>query len=83
MKYDVNAIDQLKPILKGFRKHRKLSQNQLAKRLGVSQQTYQAREANPQNVSVERFFRVLNAMSVQLSMIDKKEMNKPIEEDAW
>ena len=71
MNYTIHTIEQLKPILKGFRKLRNLSQKELAKKLGVSQQTYQVLESNPQKVTMERLFRVLVILGVKLELVDK------------
>jgi len=68
MIYTINTLDQLKPILVGYRKSQGLSQKALAAKLGVSQQTYQILESNPQKVTVERLFNVLTLLDVRLSL---------------
>jgi len=70
MIYTINTLDQLKPILVGYRKSQGLSQKSLAAKLGVSQQTYQILESNPQKVTVERLFNVLTLLDVRLSLSD-------------
>lgn len=70
MKFTINTIDQLKPILIGFRKSTGLSQKELAKKLGVSQQTYQAFEANPKKASVERLYKILTILKVKIQLLD-------------
>lgn len=70
MIYTINTLDQLKPILVGYRKSQGLSQKALAAKLGVSQQTYQILESNPQKVTVERLFNVLTLLDVRLSLSD-------------
>jgi len=70
MIYTINTLDQLKPILVGYRKSQGLSQKALAAKLGVSQQTYQILESNPQKVTVERLFNVLTLLDVKLSLSD-------------
>lgn len=64
------TLDQLKPILKGFRLERGLTQEALAAQLGVTQQTYAQLEANPASASVERLFRVLRVLGVDLVLRD-------------
>ncbi len=83
MKYTINTLDQLKPILAGYRKSKKLSQKALAAKLGVSQQTYQILESNPQKVTIERLFNVLTLLGVRLSLSDVA--SPPIEDqqDDW
>ncbi len=68
MDYPVRTLSQLRPILQGFRKAAGLTQAVMASRLGVTQQTYAQLEANPAAVSVERLFRVLRALDVDLTL---------------
>jgi len=70
MIYTINTIEQLKPVLVGFRKLRKMSQKDVAKKLGVSQQTYQVLESNPNKVTMERLFRVLNLLGIKIQLVD-------------
>ena len=55
---------QLQPILGGFRKTAGLTQADMAKRLGVTQQTYSAAERNAANMSVVKLMRALQALDV-------------------
>lgn len=66
MDYPVKTVAQLRPILQGFRKAAGLTQAMLASRLGVTQQTYAQLEADPSAVSVERLFKVLRVLEVDL-----------------
>lgn len=68
MDYPIKTLNQLRPILQGFRKAAGLTQAMMASRLGVTQQTYAQLEANPAAVSVERLFRVLRALDVDLTL---------------
>jgi len=83
MIYTITTLDQLKPILVGYRKSQGLSQKALAAKLGVSQQTYQILEANPQKVTIERMFNVLTLLGVRLSLSEV--VSSPIEHsrDDW
>ncbi|HDZ8194942.1 TPA: helix-turn-helix transcriptional regulator, partial [Enterobacter kobei] len=45
--YYLKTLNQLRPVLVGFRKVRGLTQKELSGRLGVTQQTYARLEANP------------------------------------
>jgi HTH-type transcriptional regulator / antitoxin HipB len=58
VQYTIHTLEQIKPILVGFRKSNNLSQKELAEKLGVSQQSYQALESNPQKATLERLFKV-------------------------
>lgn len=66
MNYTINTLEQLKPILVGFRKANSLSQKALAEKLGISQQSYQTLESSPQKVTLERLFKVLAVLSIKL-----------------
>lgn len=54
--YPLNTLNQLRPLLIGFRKANGLTQKDLSERLGVTQQTYSRLEANPASASIERLF---------------------------
>ncbi|SPA49855.1 helix-turn-helix transcriptional regulator [Cupriavidus taiwanensis] len=66
MHYAIKTVNQLRPILQGFRKSRGMTQAVMAEHLGVTQQTYAELEANPAAVSVERLLRVLRVLGVEL-----------------
>jgi len=68
MDYSLKTLSQLRPILIGFRKAAGLTQAAVAARLGVTQQTYAQLEANPAAVSVERLFKVLRVLDVELAL---------------
>ena len=70
MNYTINTIEQLKPILIGFRKSRGLTQHALAERLNISQQSYQALESAPQKATLERLYKVLGLLNVKLHFTD-------------
>ncbi len=67
--YPLKTLSQLRPLLLGFRKKSGLTQEKLAQRLGISQQSYAAFEANPAAASVERLFRVLRLLSVDMRLL--------------
>ncbi|MEW9583951.1 helix-turn-helix transcriptional regulator [Paraburkholderia sp. DGU8] len=68
MDYSIKTLSQLKPILLGFRKAAGLTQAAMASHLGVTQQTYAQLEANPATVSMERLFKVLRVLQVDLKL---------------
>ena len=70
MSYVIHTSAQLKPILVGFRKSQGLSQKDIAKKLGISQQAYQTLESAPQSVTLERLMKVLNMLGVKLYLSD-------------
>ena len=68
MDYPVRTLQQLRPVLQGFRKSNGLTQAQLAARLGISQQSYAKLEAAPAKASFERIFRILQLLRVELAL---------------
>lgn len=76
MNYTINTLDQIKPILVGFRKSNGLSQKALAEKLGISQQSYQTLESAPQKITIERLFKVLSILDIKLQFVEK---NQPLE----
>ncbi len=68
--YTINTLDQIKPILVGFRKSNGLSQKALAEKLGISQQSYQTLESSPQKATIERLFKVFSILGIKLQFID-------------
>ncbi|MDN8558656.1 helix-turn-helix transcriptional regulator [Citrobacter werkmanii] len=65
--YPLNTLNQLRPLLIGFRKANGLTQKELSDRLGVAQQTYARLEANPATASIERLFKVFSVLGVKIS----------------
>lgn len=66
--YPVKTLNQLRPLLIGFRKANALTQKDVSERLGVTQQTYARLEANPASASIERLFRVFTVLGVEISL---------------
>jgi len=72
MYYTISTLDQLKPVLIGYRKKQGLSQKDMAIKLGIKQQSYQYLEANPQKITIERLFKVLTLLGVKLHFSDSE-----------
>jgi len=71
-KYYLNTLNQLRPILIGFRKAKGLTQRELSERLGVTQQTYARLEAKPATASFERLFKVFALLGVELVLSSRE-----------
>jgi HTH-type transcriptional regulator / antitoxin HipB len=65
-------------MLLGFRKNAGLTQEEVAQRLGISQQSYAAFEANPAAASVDRLFRVLRLLAVDLHLAPGARQAEPV-----
>jgi HTH-type transcriptional regulator / antitoxin HipB len=73
VQYPVKTLGQLRPILQGFRKSAGFTQAMMAEQLGVTQQTYAQLEANPAAASLDRLFKVLRVLNVELSLSTSEE----------
>jgi HTH-type transcriptional regulator/antitoxin HipB len=83
--FPIHTPEQLIPIFSAFRKKRRLSQEDLAQRVGVGQQTISQLERAPHKASVERLLRALAALDVELILRDKKSPNtaRQTDEEVW
>jgi HTH-type transcriptional regulator/antitoxin HipB len=79
MDYPIRTLQQLRPLLVGFRKQAGLSQAALASLLGVTQQSYAKIEANPASTSVDRLFTILRLLGseIVLSKHEQPETKPP------
>lgn len=79
--FPLKTLNQLRPMLLGFRKVKGLTQKEVAERLGVTQQTYARLEANPASASIERLFRIFAVLGVEivLSSVTSPEVTKSSE----
>ncbi len=70
MDYLISISDQLAPQLRSLRKVRRLSQTDLAVKLGVSQSRIAAIERNPATVSAGQLMDLLKILGVDLVLRD-------------
>lgn len=75
LEYPIKILHQLTPIIKSFRKSKGLTQTDIAKRLGITQQTIQQFESDLSACSLERFFKILSILEVSLILKDRKSEN--------
>ncbi|AMO97958.1 helix-turn-helix family protein [Collimonas fungivorans] len=66
MSYPIKTLGQLRPILQGFRKEAGFTQAAMASQLGITQQSYAQIEANPASTSVERLYKIMRLLNVEL-----------------
>jgi HTH-type transcriptional regulator/antitoxin HipB len=62
----VHTSEHFSPLLQGFRRQAGLTQAEMAKRLGVTQQTLSAFERGAENASVGRVLEYLSILGVDL-----------------
>ncbi len=76
--YPVNTPQQLRTILRSLRQSRKLTQEQLGQRLGVSQKRIARIEAAPEVTSFDQIARMVTAMGFQL-LVEEPHPNRVAE----
>ncbi|EAM3720393.1 helix-turn-helix transcriptional regulator [Salmonella enterica subsp. enterica serovar 4,12:d:-] len=78
--YALKTLNQLRPVLIGFRKANGLTQRDVSERLGVTQQTYARLEANPASVGFERLFRVFSVLGVEIVLSSREPLSDAMPE---
>jgi HTH-type transcriptional regulator/antitoxin HipB len=73
--YPIQLSTQLSQHLRSFRQLRKMTQQQLAQSLGLTQSRIAEIEANPGKVSVENLLKILSALNVQFVLADKQDQS--------
>jgi HTH-type transcriptional regulator/antitoxin HipB len=68
----VHTPDQLGPLMASFRRARRMSQAELARKLGTTQQAISKLELDPTVVSVERLMKTLAALGVEFVLRDTR-----------
>lgn len=85
--FSIRTAEQLIPLFAAFRKRAGLSQAELARRIGVGQQTVSQLERNPDKATLERLLRALTALDVELVLRSKQSPAggdvPPIKKEPW
>ena len=81
MRLIITSSSQIGEILRSRRKARRVSQAQLAKKLGVSQSRLSAIEGGTAALTVDRLIALANVLDLQLVVQDKA--NKPGSQADW
>lgn len=81
MDYPIRTLQQIRPLLVGFRKRAGMSQAEVAALLGVTQQSYAKIEANPAATSVERLFTILRLLGSEIVLAHSVEAAEAVEFD--
>ena len=68
MAFVITHQQQLGPTLKGLRKHKGLTQVQMAKQSGLGQKTISLLETEPWRCSVDSLLRYISAVEVAMSL---------------
>ena len=67
----INNPTQIGATLSGRRKHLKLSQTDVANRLGLSQNRLSELEAKPETLTVEQLLALLNVLGLEMSLSER------------
>lgn len=71
MSTPIRTTGELGPLLKRLRKARKMSQTELGRRIGLSQERISAIENHPENVTLDNLFTLLMALEVHFSVVEQ------------
>jgi HTH-type transcriptional regulator/antitoxin HipB len=83
MEYPIHSIRQLAQALKGWRKHRKLTQAGAAGKVGMQPKTISALESDPGPCSLESLFKLLSALDLELSVRPKSGPVGAVSKGEW
>ncbi len=80
----ITDVGQLRTHLMAFRRAQRLTQADLATRLGVTKQRISAIEAAPERVTVGQFLTILRALKVDLTLAaQEKRSNGTLTSEGW
>ncbi len=77
MEFSAHTPEQLGAILRGFRRERRLTQQQLASKVGLAQKAISVAETHPERMGLPRLFQLLAALDVELALRDKAAQRRP------
>lgn len=78
MPYPIKTLSELPLLLLGLRKSQKVTQADMARQLGISQQSYAKLEANPSVASMARLFRVLQLLGAEFIIDTTSPANRAV-----
>jgi len=70
--FTVHTAEHLSALLQGFRKQAGLTQSDMARRLGITQQTLSAFERNADKASADRLLEYLSILGVELVLRQRR-----------
>lgn len=82
MEYRIQTLNQLKPLVQGFRRKSGLTQAAMAEQLGVSQQAYAQIESNLSSTSVERLYTILRLLNIDINLTSQTGVQATVAEIA-
>ena len=83
MPSSIRTVGQLGPILKALRERKGLSQTDLGKLLGLSQERISAIESHPERVTLNQLLTLLMTLDAELSVGARKPADKRTGAGEW
>jgi len=83
MEYLVTSPAQLGQLARGVRKCRRLTQAQMAARVGVRQKAVSLFETDPAHFTLERLFKMLTALEFELVLREKHPPSEASGQGDW
>ena len=74
--HPINTPKQIGTALSSRRKHLKLSQTEVASRLGLSQNRLSELESRPETLTVEQLLALLNVLGLQMGIRERETAGK-------
>lgn len=72
----ITSPKQLAIFLKDLRRTQKLTQADIAKRVGIRQDTISKFENNPDTTQIETFFKIISALNLEFHLEQRDEIRK-------
>jgi len=72
----ITSPKQLAIFLKDLRRTQKLTQADIAKRVGIRQDTISKFEHNPDTTQIETFFKIISALNLEFHLEQRDEIRK-------
>lgn len=82
MKQILSISQQMGPLLQASRKTARLSQTELAQRLGISQSRMSAMELDPGSISLEQLLALLSALNLEVLVQTKVGLDSQLDSSA-
>jgi HTH-type transcriptional regulator/antitoxin HipB len=82
MKQVLSIPQQIGPLLQASRKSARLSQTELAQRLGISQSRMSAMELDPGSISLEQLLALLSALNLEVLVQTKAGLDSQLDSSA-
>lgn len=82
MKQIISISKQMGPLLQAARKSARLSQTELAQRLGISQSRMSAMELDPGSISLDQLLTLLPALNLEVLVQTKTGMGDKVDSSA-